>query len=103
MCDRALSETFINVTAFDLMRKRNLTAFDDVLEQRLYHFGNSNQGYSGVEKRILSSNARPFSETPKVIFSKRLSGQWEPEVLVHRVLVDGSMPVTHGGIERFII
>ncbi|MEK7722580.1 MAG: YcaO-like family protein [Elusimicrobiota bacterium] len=101
--ERALLETFINVTAFDLMKKRNLTAFDDILEQRLYHFGNSNQGYPGVEKRILRSDARPFSGTPKVIFSKRLAGLWEPEVLVHRVLVDGSMPVTEGGMERFVI
>jgi hypothetical protein len=101
--ERALLETFINVTAFDLMRKRNLTAFDDILEQRLYHFGNSNQGYSEVEKMILRPSARPFNETPEVIFSKRLAGPWEPEVLVHRVVLDGSMPFTAGGIGRFVI
>jgi hypothetical protein len=101
--ERALLEAFINVTAFNLMRKRDLTVFDDILEQRLYYFGNRKQGYSEVEKRILNPNTRTCSETPKVIFSKRLPGPWEPEVLVHRVLVEGSMPVTLGGIERFVI
>lgn len=101
--ERALLETFINVTAFGLMKKRNLSVFDNILEQRLYHFASSDQGYFAVEKRILKPGARPLSETPAIIFSKRLTGPWEPGVLVHRVVVEGSMPFTAGGIERFVI
>lgn len=100
---RALSETFINVMAFNRMKKRKLTAFEDILEQRLYHFGNSMEGYAAVMRMIKKSNSDARHRTPEIIFSKGLDGPWNPEVLVHRVLVKDSKPVTTGGIDRFLI
>ena len=59
--------------------------------------------HTAVMSKIRKSNAGAQHKTPEIIFSKCLDGPWNPEVLVHRVLVKDSKPVTSGGIDRFVI
>lgn len=101
--ERAATEAFINLTAFKTMSRKKISSFEDVLESRLHFFGSRPNGYKDVMSRICSAGNAEKCKVPDVIFSKRLSGPWEPEVLVHRVLLGDSKPVTYGGEDRFVI
>jgi len=101
--ERAAAEAFVNLSAFNSMRKKKIGVFEDILEKRLHFFGSRPDGYKEVSGKLNRSGGTASCEVPEVIFSKRLSGPWEPEVLVHRVLVDNARLVTFGGADRFVL
>lgn len=101
--ERAATEAYVNLTAFKIMNRKKISSFEDMLESRLHFFGSRPNGYRDVMSRICRAGNAGKCKLPNIIFSKRLTGPWEPEVLVHRVLLGDSKPVTYGGEDRFVI
>lgn len=102
--ERAILEAYIHVRTFMRMRNHSLEYFENILEKRLYYYGSHIRGYDMVKDRIKQAPASAPVQTPKIVFSKRLEGPWNPEVLIHRVMLPSdSKPANGDALERFLI
>lgn len=75
----------------------------NLTERRLRHFAENPEGFNLVSRRLAISEAPPALEAPAAAFSRRLPGEWDPEISVHRVMVAQPRHLHEGGLERFII
>lgn len=80
-----------------------MSVFDDILEKRLYYFGSNPKARCMVEERLKFGKSCVYENLPRISFSRDLIGPWNPEVLVHRLLLEDSRPFSEGGVERFVI
>ena len=97
--ERAMFECYNHCRAFELMEKTGGGGLENILEKRLYKFASSGGYFDKVAAKLEAGGFEP----PAVSFSRRLPGPWDPEIAVHRVLVEGAPPLNGGGLERFII
>lgn len=96
--ERAMFECYNHCRAFELMAKAG-GGLENILEKRLYKFASSGGYFDKIAGKL---EAGGF-EVPAVSFSRRLPGPWDPDITVHRVLLEGAAPLNDGGLERFII
>jgi hypothetical protein len=91
------------VNAFKRLRALNGAQLPSLIERRLRHFAEHPNGFGMVMRRLNVLNAPSDIEAPAPVFNRRLRGDWEPEILVHRVMVQQAMHLQEGGLERFLI
>ncbi|OGR77566.1 MAG: hypothetical protein A2X40_06700 [Elusimicrobia bacterium GWC2_65_9] len=102
--ERAMLEAYVHVRAFARMKDCNVESFENMIEKRLCFFGNQTRGYAMVKERIQETASPGPINPPDIAFSKRLDGPWNPEVLVHRVMISGdSRAANDAALERFLI
>lgn len=100
---RALTEVFTHATAFRRLEKQRPAVISNILERRLLRFGADPGGFVKVVERFWCVSGKLMPETPPVIFSSQLTGPWNPEISIHRVVLKDSPPFVSGGEERFVI
>jgi hypothetical protein len=100
---RAACEARIHVNAFKRLRSMSNVELSNLTERRLRHFAEQPNGFDMVERHLSVSDSPPVIGAPPSTFSRRLRGEWEPEIAVHRVMVEQSRHLHEGGLERFII
>jgi hypothetical protein len=102
--ERAVLEAYVHARAFAKMKDRGVESFENLTEKRLCFFGSQARGYAMVKERIKESACPEPFKAPDIAFSKRLNGPWNPEVLVHRVMLSGDpKAATDPALERFLI
>jgi hypothetical protein len=101
--ERAACEARVHVNVFKRLHELNGAQIPNQIERRLRHFAEHPSGFDMVARRLNVLNTPPAIEAPAPIFNRRLSGDWEPEILVHRVMVEQAMHLQEGGLERFLI
>lgn len=97
--ERAMFECLNHCRAYERMKGRGEGELVNILEKRLYKFASS----GGYFDKVVSKLSGGGFEPPAVFFSRRLPGPWDPDIVVHRVLLEGAAPINGGGLERFII
>jgi len=100
---RALVEALIHTRVLNRLKEYPPDSLKDILERRILFFGNDPAGFAKVKERIDSGASNPPPAKPPMVFSKQLPGPWNPEILVHRVILKDSLPFSSGGAERFVI
>ena len=101
--ERASLEAYLHAVTYSRMVKARLTSFENIIEKRLFHFAGLSEGHAAVMERLKVSCKPAPMKSPGILFSKTLPGPWEPEIVVHRVLLNGSRPILDGGVDRFFI
>lgn len=102
--DHAMLEAYVHIGAFARMKGRPIESFENMIEKRLCFFGNGTRGYAMVKEHIKETTSPMPIKPPDIEFSRRLGGPWNPEVLVHRVLIAGTSQTSHRHtLERFLI
>ena len=101
--ERAACEARVHVNAFKRMRPLRGAVLPSLLERRLRHFAEHPKGFDMVMRRLNVLSAPSDVEAPAPVFNRRLRGDWEPEILVHRVMVQQALHLQEGGLERFLI
>lgn len=107
--ERALLEMFNHLSALESIESGKIIPDDSILDQRLVGFGTSEKLTEEVKKavehclRLHSTNKVSQVRFPQIKFSNLISGPWDPDVFVSRVIVDGSVPLSEGDCGRFVI
>ena len=101
--ERAACEARVHVNAYNRLRSMVDVQLVNLLERRLSHFAENPNGFETVLRRLTISDNPTIMPAPPPTFSRRLRGAWEPEVSVHRVMVEQSMHLQEGGLNRFLI
>lgn len=101
--ERAICEARIHINAFKRMQAMIGAQFANLTEKRLRFFAENPGGYDMILRRLMVSGEPTDMQAPPPEFSRRLQGEWEPEVAVHRVMVEQAMHLQEGGVERFLI
>lgn len=101
--ERAALEAYLHSVSFERMIKRRLTIFENIIERRLVYFAGLRDGHKIIMERLKIAYKAELQKPPQILLSKALAGPWEPEVFVHRVLLDDSRPILDGGLNRFFI
>lgn len=101
--ERAACEARIHINAFKRLNSMNGVSLANLTEQRLRYFAEKPDGFDMIKRRLTISNDPYVITAPPPAYSRRLRGEWEPEVAVHRVMVEQQMHLQEGGVERFLI
>lgn len=101
--ERAIYEARIHRNAFDRMSSIPGTRLSNLTEQRLRHFAEQPNGFETAVRRLVISAEPPAVPAPPVVFNRRLRGEWDPDVSVHRIIVEQPRHLHEGGLERFIV
>jgi hypothetical protein len=101
--DRALAEAYMHLLALDRLKKKSQNDVVDILEKRVVFFGSDPGGFERVVKKLRLTADAVQTVSPEIAFSKKLSGPWEPEIVVWRVIIKNSRPFLAGGVDRFLI
>jgi hypothetical protein len=101
--ERAVCEARIHINAFKRLSSKNGIQLANLTEQRLRHFAENPAGFDTIIRRLMISDTPPSMTAPPAAFSRRLHGEWDPEVSVHRVMVEQPLHLQEGGLDRFLI
>jgi hypothetical protein len=102
--ERATLEAFNHQRVLDAFKANDLPPGATITDQRLLHFGRNRDAELRV-KETIDCNVGTTEALPRPEFTlvKKLQGPWLPEVVVTRVLVANSVPITEGNQWRFLI
>jgi hypothetical protein len=106
--ERALLEMFNHLSALESIECGKLVPSGSILDQRLINFGTieslTNEVKSVIDQSLQHYSKENFYEIklPEIVFSNLIHGPWDPEVIVSRVILDGSVSLSDGDSRRFI-
>ena len=102
VAEHAIIELYNHNLVFGKIKKLNPARLDSLIEARLYYFAGSKSAGELVKAKIqIGRNFIP--KIPELVFSAAITGPWNPEVNVYRVLLDGTVPFMADGVERFLV
>ena len=101
--ERAAGEARIHINAYKRLSSMSGVGLTNLTEQRLRYFAEKPDGFDMIKRRLTISADPHIMTAPPPAYSRRLRGKWEPEVAVHRVMVEQRMHLQEGGLERFLI
>lgn len=102
--ERAALEAFNHQRVLNAFKANDLPPGATITDQRLLHFGRNRDAELRVKETIdLNVSTNEVLPRPEFTLVKKLQGPWLPEVMVTRVLVANSLPITEGDQWRFLI
>lgn len=102
VAEHAIVELYSHHLAFEKLKALNPARLDSIIEARLYRFASSKSAGDAVKSRIKVGKGG-ILKVPEVVFSAAITGPWNPEVNVYRVLLGDTVPFLVDGVDRFLI
>jgi hypothetical protein len=86
------------------LKNQVLSSHISITDKRLKNFAESPKQSLVIKDRLNSfCSSTKVAKIPKITFIKELPGDWNPEVNVVRILLEGTKPLTEGDEWRFLI
>lgn len=101
---KSLQECYMHLMAALRLKNQILSYQVSITDKRLKNFAESPERSLAIKDRVNSfCNSTKVAKIPKITFIKELPGDWNPEVHVVRILLEGARPLTEGDEWRFLI
>jgi hypothetical protein len=102
--ERAYLEMYLHITALNQIDNDISQLGDSIIDRRLFNFGTNPDSIPQILKVIETNQNKSIRdfEYPEIIFSRALKGSWEPEVKIHRIILEGQVSFISGNLGRFI-